>query len=191
MKFNAELKLHHTNWMINMVSTMTLRYISRVITPKNTLCQKLRFIASYYFPLKIYLHIYFVNDLRFDLRYDLERFEIWRKWGFEIWLNDLNPFLEQFETWVKDLIWDLLITRAFINYIYLLTYSLANMTMNTDWHCVLVISRLDSSSQTRCSRSTISASFCCNDCRQDCTVSSSDNSCSLTDTQQTWVRHTK
>jgi len=90
MKFNAELKLHHTNWMINMVSTMTLRYISRVITPKNTLCQKYRFIASYYFPLKIYLHIYFC-----------ERFEIW---PWKIW--DLKKMgIRDLAKWFKSISW--------------------------------------------------------------------------------------
>jgi len=44
----------------------------------------------------------FMKDLRLDLK-DLG-FE--QKWGFEIWLNDLNTFLERFKIWV----WDLPIT---------------------------------------------------------------------------------
>ena len=53
-----------------------------------------------------------LRHLRFDLRFDLERFGIDKKWGFEIWLNDLNPFLKRFEIWVKDLMWDLCVTAT-------------------------------------------------------------------------------
>jgi len=48
-----------------------------------------------------------VKDMRCDLRFDFERFEILKRNGdsrFEIWLNDFNPFLERFEISVKDLI---------------------------------------------------------------------------------------
>jgi len=44
-----------------------------------------------------------------DLRFVTRRFEIWGKMGFEIWLNDLNLFIELFEIW-REMIWDLPIT---------------------------------------------------------------------------------
>jgi len=46
-----------------------------------------------------------VKELRFDLK-------IWysKKWGFEIWQNDLNPFQGRLETRVKNLIRDLPVT---------------------------------------------------------------------------------
>jgi len=38
-----------------------------------------------------------MKDLRFALRCDLKDLGAEEKWGFEIWLNDLNTFLERFE----------------------------------------------------------------------------------------------
>ena len=54
----------------------------------------------------MYLHAYFLffwgKDLRFDLRFDLERLGICRK--MEIWLNGLDPFLERLEISAEDFI---------------------------------------------------------------------------------------
>ena len=53
---------------------------------------KIHFIKYCYlhFLLKIYLHIYFGKDLRFE-----------EKWGFEIWLTDLNYFLKDMRLALK------------------------------------------------------------------------------------------
>ena len=40
----------------------------------------------------------FMKDLRCDLRYDLKDLGFEEKQGFEIWVNDLNTFLERSET---------------------------------------------------------------------------------------------
>jgi len=80
-----------------------LRSISRVNRPK------IHFVKYRYlhFLLKFIYIFIFVKDMRCDLRFDFERFEILKRNGdsrFEIWLNDFNPFLERFEIRVKDLI---------------------------------------------------------------------------------------
>jgi len=46
----------------------------------------------------MYLRFHFHERfLRFALRCDLKDLGAEEKWGFEIWLNDLNTFLERFE----------------------------------------------------------------------------------------------
>ena len=63
-----------------------------------------------------------MKDLRFDLRFDLKDsgFEESGDLRLEICLNDLNIFLETFEIWVWDLIWDLPITVA-VTYVNAIT----------------------------------------------------------------------
>jgi len=38
-----------------------------------------------------------MKDLRFDLRSELKDLGFEEKWVYEVWLNDLNTFLERFE----------------------------------------------------------------------------------------------
>ena len=61
----------------------------------------MRQISLFWHFIGTFFTCFFVKELRFDLRFHLERLGIWRKWGFEIWLNNLNPFLERFEISVK------------------------------------------------------------------------------------------
>ena len=98
-------KLHRANGTIDTVSTTTVRSILCAIRPK-IYCVKHRYLD---FLLKIYLHIYFCKRSEiWDLTLKDLGFE--EKRGFETWLNDINAFLERYEIWVKDFIWDLPIT---------------------------------------------------------------------------------
>ena len=93
---NLMQKLHRTNWLIDIVSSVTLwialvvalwtensetdyLLMSRVTRPKITSSD----IAILTFYWKFICMFIFVKDLRFHLRSDLERFGIWRKMG--IW----------------------------------------------------------------------------------------------------------
>jgi len=77
MQFNAKTAPYWlTRWHC-ITRTMTLRSTSCVSMPK-VWCITYRYLE---FLLKIYLHIHFCEDLRFDLRSDLERLQIRRKKG--------------------------------------------------------------------------------------------------------------
>ena len=59
----------------------------------------------------IYIFI-LVEVLRFDLKFDLEIFGFLRKMGIWDMVEWFNPFLERFEIWVQDLIWELPVTGS-------------------------------------------------------------------------------
>jgi len=104
MQFKAKIALY---WLTDRHwNNVTLRSTSYVTGPKIVHWVKYRYLD---FLLKIYLHIFCE---RFEIA--LEDLGFKEKWWFEIWLNawlnDLNPFSESYEIWVKDLMWDLPIT---------------------------------------------------------------------------------
>ena len=45
-----------------------------------------------------------MKDARLETFETLKHLGFEEKWGFAIWLNDLNPFIERYEISVKDLI---------------------------------------------------------------------------------------
>ena len=98
------LKLHRASWLVNIVSTVTPRSMSRVIKPKIHLVKYryLQFLLKIYFYLFTYLFLWKTWDLVWDLTWkiwDLKKNgDLW----FGIWLNDLNSFFLRFEVWVKD-----------------------------------------------------------------------------------------
>jgi len=100
------LKLHCANWLTDIcIYRDCMKYVMCDYA-RNRVLHQISLSTSYWKRTNTFI---FIEDLRFDLK-DLG-FE--EKWRFEIWLNDLNTFLERFEIWVRDTMWDFLPITAY------------------------------------------------------------------------------
>ena len=101
---NLILKLHCANWLTDICNYRDcMKYVMRDYARNRV--HQISLSTSYWKRTNTFI---FIKDLRFHLRFDLKDLGFEEKCRFEIWQNDLNTFLERFEIWVRDTMWDFL-----------------------------------------------------------------------------------